>query len=195
MVCTSFTPFAIAMCLQRFNVKIYTAILHKFRFLVTKTATAQTNTAKHLTVCKSYPRKGFFPALAKLQWRFVSSYLRLTSAVLLSCLSVSIEVGLSSSLTCMSCGVSAIEDDGLSATNVGGLSSSLSCVRCGCLAMARNRGQHDGKACALNALLLNSIWRLSIDFLRKYKEQSFSVTYYCKLRYTNVQNITKLNNR
>ena len=118
MVCTSFMPFAFAMCLQRFNVKICTAILHKFRFLVTKTATAQTNTAKHLTVCKSYPRKGFFPALAKLQWRFVSSYLRLTSAVLLSCLSVSIEVGLSSSLTCMSCGVSAIEDDGLSATKL-----------------------------------------------------------------------------
>ena len=32
--------------------------------------------------------------------------------------------------------------------------------------MARNRGQHGGKACALNALLLNSIWRLSIDFLK-----------------------------
>ena len=32
----------------------------------------------------------------------------------------------------MSCGVSAIEDDGLSAIKVGGLSSSLSCISCGC---------------------------------------------------------------
>ena len=77
MVCTSFMPFAFAMCLQRFNVKICTAILHKFRFLVTKTATAQTNTAKHLTVCKSYPRKEFFPALAELPMAlcfFVSAF-------------------------------------------------------------------------------------------------------------------------
>ena len=76
--------------------------------------------------------KNFFQPWRNFRWRFVSSYLRLTSALLLSRLSVSIEVGLSSSLTCMNCGVSAIEDDGLSATNVGDLSSSLSCISCSC---------------------------------------------------------------